>query len=254
MKKYVLPLLIALTSVSAFAQKKIELKTDLQDTSPKFMLSADGKATGLCIEIMNLLEAKENFKFAYKPAFLAPKVIESNIESGAADIHCGWVKTPEREKIATFGPELYKVSYIGAVRANDKVDFKTVSDLINLDEMGKVLGVYGVASTGNLMKISGLKVDDQGKDPEANLKKLAAGQGRVFVYHNLGIGYELQQPEHKGKFKMVKIDWENNTKLNEAGQFVVYSKKLAPDTVQKVNAAITKHKTEIDAIVKKFGG
>jgi hypothetical protein len=57
-------------------------------------------APGLCIEIMNLLEAKENFKFVYKSAFTAPKVIETNMESGAADIHFGWAKTPEREKIA----------------------------------------------------------------------------------------------------------------------------------------------------------
>jgi hypothetical protein len=42
MKKYVLPLLIVLSSVPAFSQKKIELKIDLQDTSPKFMLGADG--------------------------------------------------------------------------------------------------------------------------------------------------------------------------------------------------------------------
>lgn len=108
MKKYVLPLLIALTTVSAFAQKKIELKIDLQDTSPKFMLGADGKAAGLCIEIMNLLEAKENFKFVYKSAFTAPKLIESNMESGAADIHFGWAKTLTVKRSPALGPNFTK--------------------------------------------------------------------------------------------------------------------------------------------------
>jgi polar amino acid transport system substrate-binding protein len=252
MKKLIIPLAVALGCACVFAQKKIELKIDLQDASPKFLLSKDGKVSGMCIEIMNLLESKEGFKFVYAPSFTPTKTLESNMESGQADIHFGWAKTPAREKLATFGEELYKVSYVGAVLANDKVNFKTINDLINLEEQGEVLSVFGVASTTNLMKISGLKVNDQGKDAEENLKKLMSGRGRVFIYHHLGIGYELQQPAFKGKFKVVKIDWESNASFKDAAQYVVFSKKVPVDTVQKVNAAVLKNKKDIDAIVQKY--
>lgn len=257
MKKYVSALLVVpmvLVSVGAGAQTKTELRIDLQDSPPKYMLAADGKASGLCIEIMRLLEAKGDFRFVYDASYTPSKRIESKLRSGEADIHFGWAKNPEREAFLNYGNDLYVNRFVGAVRINDKVDFNTATDLINLGERGQVLAVFGIASTGHLQKIPGLKVDDGGKTLAANLEKLAGGRGRVFVYHQLGISYELQLPQNKDRFKMVKIDWENNTSLHDTPQYVVFSKKLPADIVAKVNAALTRYKPEIDALVRKYGG
>lgn len=254
MNKSMLFLALGLACASAFGQTPITLKTELQDNSPKFMLDSGGKASGICIDIFNLLDSKEKIKFVYANAFVATKAIEANVASAAADVHCGWVKNEAREKIATFGEELFKVSYPGVVRAADKVDFKSVSDLINLESQGKVLGVNGVGSTSSLQKINGLLVDDSAKDAEQALKNLAAGRGRVFVYTSLAINYELSQPENKGKFRTIQIDFEGNKAFNTSAQYIVFSKKVPPATVAAVNAAIAKNRKDIEAIVKKYGG
>lgn len=251
MKKSGLLLALSFCASLGFAQGKIELKTELQDTAPKFMMQG-GKAAGLCVDIMALLEAKEGFKFSYPAAFVPSKRIEANIESGAADVHFGWAKTADREKMAKFGEELYKVSYLGVVRNDDKADFKTPADLSKLGDQGIVLSVFGVASTAKMKKIAGLRVDDAGKDVKQNLDKLAAGRGRVFIYQNLAIAHELGKPENKGKFKTVKIDFGDNPDFKATAQYLAFSPKVAGDTVQKLNAAVAKHRGEIDAIVKKY--
>ena len=254
MKQSIIWLALGLAIAAAPVQAQITLKTELQDNSPKFILDKAGKASGLCIDIFNLLESKEKIKFDYQAAFVATKAIEANVASAAADVHCGWVKNAAREKIATFGEELFKVSYPAVVRANDKVDFKSISDLINLDSQNTVLGVNGVGSTSSLQKINGLRVDDSAKDAEQALKNLAAGRGRVFVYTSLAINYELSQPENKGKFKIIPLDFEGNKAFSTSAQYIVFSKKVPADTVSKVNAAIAKNRKEIDDIVKKWGG
>ncbi|MBL0088413.1 MAG: transporter substrate-binding domain-containing protein [Ideonella sp.] len=254
MKKTMMLLALGLAFAAAPVQAQLTLKTELQDNSPKFILDKAGKASGICIDIFNLLESKEKIKFVYPAAFVATKAIEANVASAAADVHCGWVRNDAREKIATFGEELFKVSYPGVVRANDKLDFKSVSDLINMESQSTVLGVNGVGSTSSLQKINGLRVDDSAKDAEQALKNLAAGRGRIFIYTSLAINYELKQPENKGKFKLVQLDFEGNKAFNTSGQHMVFSKKVPPETVSKVNAAIVKNRKEIDEIVKKWGG
>jgi len=252
-KKTLLCLMLGLGCALIQAQPRIELKTDLQDNSPKFMLDK-GKASGICIDIFQLLESREGIRFAYAPAFVATAQIEKNIESGAADVHCGWVKNAQRERIATFGEDLFKVSYPGVVRANDKVDFQSLTDLVNLDNQGVVLGVNGTASTRSLQRIGGLQVDDSPKDAEQALKSLASGRGRIFIYQSLSIGYELQLPENKGRFKVVKLDYEGNKSFAVQGQAIVFSRKVPGETVARVNAAIQKHRADIDGIVRRYSG
>ena len=254
MKRTILVLAFALSCVSAYGEKRVDMTTDLQDTAPKFMLKdGEGKpASGICIDIMRLLEVGGNFKFRYTFTYTPNKLIESNIQSGESDVHFGWASTPERQKIATFGEELYKVTYLGVVRKDDKVDFKSVADLIKLGDQGTVLSVAGVASTANLKKIAGLKVDDEGKDMGKNLDKLAAGKGRVFIYQSLAIGFEMQKPANSNRFKVIKIDFGGIEAFNESPQYIVFSKKVPAETVQKINSAVVKSRKEIDAIVKKY--
>ncbi|KAF0167145.1 MAG: Secreted protein [Rhodocyclaceae bacterium] len=251
MKKTILLLALSLSCLSAFGQNKIILATDIQDTAPKFMLK-DGKPAGIGIDIMNLLEATGNFKFRYEFKFTPGKAIQANMKSGESDIHIGWALTPERQKFATFGEELFKVTYVGVVRKDDKADFKSVSDLIKLGDQGIVLANFGAASTASLKKIQGLKVDESGEDMTTNLAKLAGGKGRVYIFHNLGIGYEMQKPGNASKFRVVNIDFETHEALKETPQFVAFSKKVPAETVQKINSALVKSKKEIDAIVKKY--
>jgi ABC-type amino acid transport substrate-binding protein len=239
---------------AALGQTPLSLKTELQDNAPKFMLDGGGKVSGICIDIFNLLESQEKIKFVYAPSFVATKAIENNIANGTADVHCGWVRSEAREKIASFGGELFKVSYPGVVRANDKLDFKSISDLINLDSQGTVLGVNGVGSTANLQKINGLRVDDSAKDAQQALRDLEANRGRVFIYTNLAINYELKQAANKGKFKLVQLDYEGNKSFDTSAQYMVFSKKVPPEAVTAVNAALVKHRKAIEDIVKKYGG
>ena len=168
-------------------------------------------------------------------------------------MHCGWVKNDARQRIASFGEELFIVSYPAVVRANDKVNFASLSDLINLEDLGIVIGVNGVGST-TAMHRAGLRVNDSAKDAGDALKMLQAGRGRAFIYTSLAIGYELQQPENNNKFKLVKLNYEGDKSFATQPQYLVFSKKLPTETIGRVNAAVAKYRKEIDEIVKKYGG
>jgi len=237
----------------AWAQSPIVLKTELQDNPPKFILDKEKKASGICIDIFRMLETKENIKFTFPPVYVPAKAIETNIGTGAADVHCGWIKNDKRLTIASFGEPLLTVSYPVVVRANDKTNFSSISDLINLEDLGIVIGVNGVGST-NAMLRAGLRVNDSAKDAEDALKMLETGRGRAFIYTNLAIDYELQQPKNKNKFKLVKLDYQGNKSFDTQPQYLVFSKKVPEDTVKRVNAAVAKQRGEIGAILKKYGG
>lgn len=252
--KYAITLLtMSFSCAFAWAQTPIELKTDLQDNAPKFMVDSTKKASGICIDIFKLLETKENIRFTFSPVYLAAKAIEENIKSGAADVHCGWIKNDARMQIATFGEPLLTVSYPVVVRANDKVNFAALSDLIKLEDLGIVIGVRGVGST-NAMARAGLRVNDSATDTADALKLLEAGRGRAFIYTNLAIDYELQKPEYKNKFKLVKFDYEGEKSFATQPQYLVFSKKVPAETVNKVNAAVVKYRGEINEILRKYGG
>lgn len=243
-----------LTLVIYAQDKKIELKTDLQDVPPKYVKNQSGSTTGICFEIMKLVESKSNYRFKHDDILIPLKRVTAYLEKGDSDIQFGIQKTAERQKIMTFGAELFKIKIVGVVRADDDINIKTISDIVKLDNAGTVLTPHGTATAASLKKIKGLIIDDNSPDFDTNLNKLLAKRARILIYHNLSVNYELRNPKFAGKFKVINIDFEGNGELGDADQYIVYSKKVPENIRKDIDRIIeeAKAKKEIDKITSKY--
>lgn len=219
----ILALSVCVAYTPAVAQTK-PVRTDFQDTQPKYVKNVDGSFSGLCLDLLSLIEKNSSIKFTHGSDFVPQKRIIARLTDGETDVHCGFAKTPEREEALNYAEPLYNVSYVLVARADDTVIVSSMEDVKKLGRDGSVLGVFGTSSNDKLRKM-GLAVDDAGKDTDVNLDKLLAGRGRFFVYHDLGTVYEMNQPKYKGKFKLVPVDIESYQ------HWLVFSKK-APESLK----------------------
>jgi polar amino acid transport system substrate-binding protein len=223
-----------IAGASAMAQS-MPMRIDFQDTSPKYIKNANGRFSGLCLDLMSLIEQNSNIKFTYGSDFVPPKRIIARLMDGETDVHCGFAKTPEREGTLNYAEAIYDVNYVLVARAEEPAAVSSMEDVKKLGKDGVVLGVFGTSSNDKLRKM-GLTVDDGGKDVEVNFSKLLLGRGRFFVYHDLGTLYEMNQPKYKGKFKTVPVDIESYQ------HWMVFSKKASPGLVAETLRVIQKLK------------
>lgn len=208
----------------AFAQPMLA-RIDFQDAVPKYIRGADGRFSGLCVDLMALIEKNSNIKFSHRNDFVPPKRIIERLRNGETDLHCGFAKTPDREASLNYAEPIYNVSYELIARADDPVVVSSIADIKKLGKDGLVLGVFGTSSNEKLRSL-GLTVEDGGKDIVANFNKLLDGRGRFFVYHDLGITYEMNQQPFKGKFRAIPVDIESYQ------HWMVFS-NLAPEGLVK---------------------
>lgn len=221
------------------------MRTELQDVPPKYVINNDGTISGLSYEIMKLVEKKSGYRFTFDNMLIPLARVMYDIGESSIDVEFGVQRTPEREKKMIFGPSLYQVKIIGVVRADDNVDFRSISDLARLGPNGMILTQNGTGVAATLKAIKGLNIDDGSRSAEASLDKLAAKRGRVVIYHDLTLYFFLSQPKYAGKFKIIDIDYEGNLNLSDSHHFVVYSKKLSHRIVNDINRVI--------AVIEKSG-
>lgn len=207
MKKILVLAAIAATSW-LYAGEKIILKTELQDTEPKYILSADGKATGLCIELMNLIESNSDYKFEYEKKFIPKKRLEQGLENGDTDIHFGLARNADREKVVAYVEEpLYEVSDMLIANADDKsFDIKSKDELLASAKTEQILAIPGTSQSETLKKM-GITPNEGSPAVDENLRKLVVKRGRMLMYYDLGLFFHMNTPEFKNKFKVLSMDF-----------------------------------------------
>lgn len=235
-------------SVNSYAEDRVELKTDFQDTQPKYIANLDGTFSGLCVELLHLIEQKSKYRFKYPKGFVPNKRVYKNLKDGVTDVHCGLARNTEREQIYQFGESIYPVKHLVAIRADDPVSVNSFDDIRKLGNKGTILTPMGTATYDYLLKQGGLRIDDGGKTPEANLEKLANGRGRFFYYHDLGLLYEINRPLNQGKFRALP------TAFLEYEHWMVFSKAVAPAIVEDISRTIrfVKNTKEYQEIINRY--
>jgi polar amino acid transport system substrate-binding protein len=238
-------LVVIATSVHG---ETVKLKTEFQDSRPKTIRNSDGTFGGLAVELMNLIEKNSNYSFVLPKDFTPTARIERNLEYGDMDIHMGFGKTDEREKKIVFGEKLYDLKFVMISNKSDSVQINTVDDVKKLGDKGVVLAILGTNTVEYLKKDLGLTVDDSGKDILINLEKLSKNRGRFFVYNNLAVNYEMNQPKYKDKFRIQPVP------LEKFEHYILFSKKVPKTVVDGVNATIKKLKKsgEWDKVTSKY--
>ena len=88
-------LLLPLLAGTALAQAEpLVLKTEYQDTQPKYIRHADGSFSGLCVELLERIGQVADIRFEQPGDFVPRRRIEHNLGTGQIDLHCGLRKPP----------------------------------------------------------------------------------------------------------------------------------------------------------------
>jgi ABC-type amino acid transport substrate-binding protein len=236
-----------LTVATANTEEIITLKTELLNSQPKFIMKSDGNFTGLCVDLMELIEKNSNFRFYYQKDFTPTGRAEVNLKNSLIDVHFGFSRTPEREKDIIFLIPLYEIRYIIIARRDDPFTPGSIEDIKKMRDEGVVLTLLGTG-IADYAKSLGLHVDAGSGNLEANLNKLLHGRGKFLIYHDLGLFYKLRDSRYKGLFKVLPID------LEKSPQWFVVSRGLDERTRKDLLGVIKKLKKspEWNKITRKY--
>lgn len=237
-----------------FSSINYTLRTELQDVPPKFFKLPNGQISGVSYEIMALVEKSSKYKFSYENKLIPISRIIYGLSKNNSQIQFGLQKTPEREKMFTYGEELYKIKIVGLVSNKNTYNIKSISDLKKYKKEITILAQYGTAVDTSLKKINGLNIDSGSKSLENSMEKLLLGRGQIIIYHDLSINHLLKKEKYKDKFKIITIDFEGNKELEDVAQYVVFSKGVSSKTRYDINELIKRLKKEnkIDEILEKY--
>jgi len=217
-------LVLSLASVGA----EPFLKTEFQDTQPKFIARADGSFGGLCLDIMALMEQKSELRFSYPKEFVPVSRITADLKAGAIDVYFGLAKTAQREKDFRFVGELFRTRYQLVARKGDPL-----LGLATLDQFRAtglpVMVIRGTAQANYYQTTLGLPIEEAPNSVDAALLQLKAGKASVFGYYDLGNVWFLATPEFRDSLALVPI------KLDEDAQWLCVS----PSLPEKVSTRVT---------------
>jgi hypothetical protein len=82
-------LLLAGMVLPAWSQAAPVLRTEFQDTQPKFIKNPDSSFGGLCLELMAILEKKAGIRISYPNLFVPISRITQDLAAGNIDIYFG---------------------------------------------------------------------------------------------------------------------------------------------------------------------
>ena len=224
------------------------LKTAFFDSSPRFIKNADASWSGFSTELMHLIEKKSGFIFQHPNNFVPLKRIELDLTSGKIDFILGLSKTPTREKELVFAEPLYTIDSVIIARADDPIRLTSLDDLKKIASESPVLSYPGNYLTDYAKNQLQLPLDDGAPSVTANLDKLLAGRGRVFLAASF-IAYEItNSSKYKNKLKILPLV------IKKDQQWFCFSKNVPQDQIRKISAAIRtlKKEKEWEAILSKY--
>ncbi|OHD07062.1 MAG: hypothetical protein A2086_05125 [Spirochaetes bacterium GWD1_27_9] len=234
MKNLIVLFLLSIFSFNLISQ---ELKTNAQDSNPKyFETEKDGKkiVSGICIDIMREVEKiSGNIKFSGDQEMIPFKRIEAKLENGDIDVFFGMIKNEEREKKFIFlDIPLYPTRNMMAVRIEDDIKIQSFDDIRKLGKDGVILVATGTAHYDFLKEQTGLIVDEGGKTVENNITKLLCKRGRFVYSSDKNFISILNDPEFKGKIKILP------TVFNEEYQYAAFYNKTPKSTLDEIKKSL----------------
>ncbi|GEM_PF-2930547 len=181
--------------------------TAFQDLPPKYFKTSDGQYRGLCYDILREAEARLQDIEIRTYGFHPWKRIQAELAEGRLDLVFGVARNKKREAQYFFVRQpLYDVNHVAASRINDKVLLSSLEDLKTFSKTNRILTNRGSATARYLKKLNIQNIDDRGPDLLQNLKKLQAGRGRLFYFHDLGIYWHLKHSEDL-KIKVLPVSF-----------------------------------------------
>ena len=227
-------LLLPLRAGTALAQAEpLVLKTEYQDTQPKYIRHADGSFSGLCVELLERIGQVADIRFEQPGDFVPRRRIEHNLGTGQIDLHCGLRKPPRITPGSGpgFSEPLYRVAHMVVGRQDESLHIDSIGELRALKDDPAVLAVFGT-STAHALKRQLERVDDTARTVEVNFRKLISGRGRVFVHYDLALAYALRQSPLAAQLRVVGSD------LQPYNHYLVYSPHLPAATRTRIDTAI----------------
>lgn len=233
----------------SFTISGLELKTEFQDSAPKYF-SKDGKVVGICVDIIDelnkrlkandiiiILKDKDN-------PFIPFKRLQTNLEVGDIDIFVGFAKDAKRADLYKFAKTpAYKVQSTFAKLKKNKNEYTNTESLAGK----KIAYIAGSATGDQISKVENI-IGDSTDNLETALQKLVDGRTDYVFYHTLGMGYSIKELGFSDKITFTKKAFE------EYAHYIAFSKKTPDnviDTIEKVMLDMTK-KGVIDRILKKY--
>lgn len=229
------------------AAERPRLKTEFQDTQPKFIQGKDGRFSGLCVELLDSIARAANVEFTHPGHFIPQRRSQANLARGRIDVSCGIKKTTEREDSLKFSEPLYSVAYMIIGRRDEALRFNSIAELAARASEVLVLSIQGSGSTQELRpRLPSL--DDSARDVETNLRKLLNGRGRVLVHYDLALRYEIEQNPLGDQVMIVGQNIEPYT------HHLAFGRHVDAALIARIDAAIRmlKSKGEWQAILARY--
>ncbi len=204
-----------------------------QEGLPPKWLRLHGKPDGECPAILAALEkAEPRLRFSGADTYASVPMIENGLETGRIDCACALLDTPARRQIAVpFSQPLYLVRHKVAVAAHDKVEVKTLDDLVQL---ASPIATSRGAGYADQLRALGLEVDDSTGDNLVNLRKIAAGHGRFFYMNQMTLEWLVRENRLGGKVRILPAV------LKEEPIYFWVSKRTDPAAAQLLEQALLK--------------
>ncbi|GAB3245857.1 substrate-binding periplasmic protein [Chitinimonas naiadis] len=234
---------------TAWAEELRVLRTAGQEsTVPKYQL-VNGKATGLCPDILAAItKADPGLRFAGEGTVWSLPQIEHGLENGRFDVFCGLVKLPRRERFATFiETPLYTIRHRVAVRADDTVQVADLDALAQQSQQGAVIATAGISFV-EMLRQHGVAVDDGASDNRVNLRKLIGGRGRFFYHNELVLNTLIREQKVASQVRLLP------TVFGEEAQQLVVAKQVDPAMLARLSAVVLslRQSGELDRIYNRY--
>jgi glutamate/aspartate transport system substrate-binding protein len=242
-----------LHSVASADTHTIVLRTEAQNTAPKWFLEESGASegfAGLCTDILQAIEGESaRIRFDWEHEFVPVKRIFKHLEQGEIDLVVGYAYEPKRaEQFLYSSTPLYQVNHVLAARKNEPIEPASFQELAELGEQGKVLTVFGGATATYLKQQAGITVDDLGKTPEIVLQRLLKKRGRFFYYYDYGMRYAIKRNGLEDRVKIIAHAFQTYP------HYIIYSRSLAQDLIDEIEQILHElaERGELERIYQKY--
>lgn len=226
----------------------VSLRTEME-AGAEMKWNIDGKG-GICPEVLHAITRRDpGLAFTWSNSPVPQKRLVAEAEQGRIDIACGLGRTPEREQsLAMLPVPLYDDALVAAVRKGDSLELGTLSDLGKLPAGDAILLTYGARLVGRLAEMGIHQVDDGARRPADNLEKLVRGRGRVFLYHEPGMAWEIRQAGLNDKIDILPAV------LSIDQHYLWVSRRVPPDVVKRIGEALIRMKSDgsLRAIARRW--
>ncbi|MCP4344329.1 MAG: amino acid ABC transporter substrate-binding protein [Desulfobacterales bacterium] len=208
------------------------LITDYQNSAPKFYFTKDGKAVGLCVDIIEELNSRlkaEGITIIPNHKEVVPlKRILISLERGKIDLFVGTSRNKRREKIYNFADHpLYELREVFVKRKSDPFEYTDKKSLTGK----RIVSLFGSNTAKHIFSVEGVKPHEV-SSIEQILKVLMAGRADLAYYHNLGIEYYIRTMGIKSKTELVKKPFYKKY------HYIGFSRKVSKQTIAKIDKAL----------------